>query len=147
MTLNWGHKLTLVFLAFGTLMFVLVYKSMNTHFDLVSKAYYQDELKYQNVIDGKNNLALLGIDNVITQEDGKINIRIPLTTGSAISGEMLFYCTVDASKDRTIKLEINENGIQLINENILRPGNYTLKLNWISGSKNYYREEIIKISQ
>ena len=40
--MNWGNKLMLVFIVFALLIGTLVYKSINTKYDLVSKDYYKD---------------------------------------------------------------------------------------------------------
>jgi len=49
--MNWGNKLVLVFIVFGAFIGYLVYQAVNTKYDLVSKDYYKDELRYQEKID------------------------------------------------------------------------------------------------
>lgn len=44
--MNWGHKLTFTILVFIGLMSYLVYRSLNTDFQLVEKDYYNNELQY-----------------------------------------------------------------------------------------------------
>ena len=51
--MNWGNKL-LILLLFLERMFYLVYRSVNTNFELVEKDYYKSEFRYQQVIDGTN---------------------------------------------------------------------------------------------
>jgi len=57
--MNWGNKLFVTFLVFGTGMGYLVYRSVKTNFDLVEKDYYKSELRYQDVIDGTNRVNQL----------------------------------------------------------------------------------------
>lgn len=57
--MNWGNKLLVTFIVFGAGMGVLVYKSMNTTYELVEKDYYKKELRYQEVIDGSNRANAL----------------------------------------------------------------------------------------
>ncbi len=145
MKINWGHKLTMVFIAFGALMITLVYKSMNTHFDLVTKEYYKDELAYQGVIDGMNNANKLSENVKVELNAEDVQIRIPETNGKPASGKIWFYCITDASKDRKFSMLTDENGNQSVNRSMLQPGNYTVKLEWVNDGLNYYAEQRIKI--
>jgi hypothetical protein len=77
MTLNWGHKITLAFSAFVLLMFTLVYKSMKTDFQLVTKEYYKDELAYQQVIDGTNRANKLKGNVQVAQTKDGLSIQLP----------------------------------------------------------------------
>ena len=77
MTLNWGHKLTIVFIAFAAFIFFLIYKTTQSHFDLVSKDYYKDELAYQQVIDGTNLANKLSSGIQVQQQNDQISIQFP----------------------------------------------------------------------
>ena len=74
--MNWGYKLMFVFIVFAGLMGTLVYKSMNTKYELVTKDYYKDELKYQDRIDAKNESSKLS-DISILQDKDSIVINFP----------------------------------------------------------------------
>ena len=103
MTINFGHKLLLAFLLFGILMFYLVYQSLHTNFELVSKDYYQDELVYQQVIDATKNTNDLSSKASITQKGDEIHLQLPSEmVNQSISGQVYFYCASDSKKDRTI---------------------------------------------
>jgi nitrogen fixation protein FixH len=145
MKLNWGHKLTFVFIVFVGLMATLIYKSMNTNFDLVTKEYYKDELAYQKVIDGTNNANQLSAKPSITKENEQVIVSFPNeTVTSAISGTMWFYCPSDASKDMRLPLNLIE-GKQAIQLAELRPGKYTVKINWEQDNKPFYSEQTLFI--
>jgi hypothetical protein len=57
--MNWGNKLILAFVVFAAGMAFMVYQAVNTDFELVEKDYYKQELRYQQVIDGKAEAAKL----------------------------------------------------------------------------------------
>lgn len=142
MTLNWGHKLTIVFILFGTLMFVLVYKSIRTDYQLVSKEYYNDELKYQQVIDGTANANKLSTQVSILQADGKLQFQFPMEMNNkTIKGTIYFYCSYDNSKDKTFAITLNENCLQIIEEDKIQLGNYTIKISWQTGEESYYNQQ------
>src|SRR4051812_31011120 len=103
--MNWGNKLMIVFIAFAALIGTLVYKAVNTKFELVTPEYYKDELHYQDQINGSRNAAEIS-DVMFQQTDEKITIVFPKELNNkTISGEAWFYKKTDAQKDRRLKLE------------------------------------------
>ena len=146
MTLNWGHKITLAFSAFVVFMFVLVYKSMKTDFQLVTKEYYKDELAYQQVIDGTNRANSLSNNVQALQTSAGLIIQLPTEMkGKSITGNIWLYCSSDDKKDRRLELTVDENGKQLIDDKTIMPATYLLKVTWNAGNLNYYNEQRIEI--
>lgn len=145
--MNWGNKLVVVFILFAILMATLVYKAVNTKFELVSKDYYKDELRYQDRIDGRNNAALIG-KVAVTQDAEALTIGLPEEMkGIKVEGEAWFYCKTDAVRDRKIALSVDTSGKQLILKNQLAKGTtYELKLNWQAGDQKYYTEQIVNVN-
>lgn len=146
MTLNWGHKLTLAFCTFVVFMFVMVYKSMKTDFQLVTKEYYKDELAYQQVIDGTNRANNLSGALEVTQAHNELIIQLPMEMkGKAISGNIWLYCSSDDKKDRRLDLTVDENGRQTVSTKNILPANYLLKVTWKANELNYYNEQHITL--
>jgi hypothetical protein len=146
MTLNWGHKITLAFSAFVVFMFVMVYKSMKTDFQLVTKEYYKDELAYQQVIDGTNRANKLSGSVEVTQANNELIIQLPTEMkGKVISGNIWLYCSSDDKKDRRLELAVDKNGKQVINSKNMLPANYLLKVTWKAEELNYYNEQHIEL--
>src|SRR5687767_12771606 len=128
--MNWGRKLILVFTAFAGLMSTLVYMCTKQQFDLVSKDYYKDELRYQDKIDGKNNANKLS-ELVINQNSENLVIKLPQElNGLAVSGQAWFYCPTDAAKDQKVTLDTDAEGRQFISKAKFAKAKYLLKLNW-----------------
>ena len=143
--MTWGNKLLIVFILFGALIGTLVYKCMQQNFELVSKDYYSDELRYQDKIDGVNNAnKLSGVK--ITEDVADVSIQLPKElNGSAVNGEAWFYCANNASNDRKIPLNISDSGTMLIAKNKLAKTKYLLKLTWESGKEKFYNEQNIEL--
>lgn len=142
---NWGNKLILVFILFAVMMSVLVYKSINTHYDLVSKDYYKDELRYQDKIDGMDNAAKVS-DVVVTQDAENVIVNFPKELNkSKTKGEAWFYCATDDMKDKKIPLEIDTSGKQFFPKKELSKTNYILKLSWKIDTLNYFAEKRVII--
>ncbi len=143
--MNWGNKLILVFVVFVGFMGVLVYKSVNTRYDLVSKDYYKDELRYQDKIDGMANAAKVS-DVAVSQDAVNVFVDFPKElNGSKSEGEAWFYCATDESKDKKIPLQADTNGRQVFAKNQLSKTHYLLKLSWKIGSNFYFAEKEVTI--
>jgi hypothetical protein len=54
--MSWGTKIAFLYLSFATMIGVMVYKSVTQSVDLVAPNYYEQELKYQDKIDGINKI-------------------------------------------------------------------------------------------
>lgn len=146
MTFNWGHKLILVFIVFGGLMSFLVYRSVKTNFELVSKEYYKDEIEYQQVIDGTRQAGLLSSNLGIVQENDSILIRFPREMyAGVVTGKAWFYYAPDARRDRRLPIECNGTTGQKIPGAYFLPGRYLVKVWWEYEGQQYYSEQNIKL--
>ncbi|MEQ1798480.1 MAG: FixH family protein [Lacibacter sp.] len=147
MTLNWGHKLTIVFIAFAAFIFFLIYKTTQSHFDLVSKDYYKDELAYQQVIDGTNLANKLSSGIQVQQQKDQISIQFPQEMKQKkAEGTLFFYCSADSRKDKKINIQLSEEAVQIIPAKEILPGTYVLKINWKTDNQNYYNEQPVTIN-
>ena len=144
--MNWGHRLTIVFTVFASGMGYMVYRSMHVNTELVTKDYYKNELRYQEVIDGTKNANALSTSVVIIRGDNAITIRFPEEMkNKTITGSMWFYCAANKGNDRNIPIALDENAAQHIELSSLAKGQYTIKFDWYTDSKHYYTEKIISV--
>jgi hypothetical protein len=143
--MNWGAKITIVFISFILLIGFLVYESVHTKIDLVSNEYYKDELHFQQQINGTNNANAISAVQVIPT-DSLITIIFPKEVQhSNIHGEAWFYCKTNADYDKKLAIAANENGIMKVSKNDLFKTNYILKLKWMANNTNYYSEKNINL--
>jgi len=142
--MSWGNKLVLVFVVFVALMATLVYKAVNTKFELVTKDYYKEELRYQDKIDGAANAKTAG-EIKLLQDAATVTLQLPesLSTSTA-EGDAWFYCKTDAAKDLRMPVKI-EDGQYSFDKASLAKGSYQLKLQLISNEKQYYYKEYITV--
>lgn len=140
--MNWGNRLILVFLVFGAGMGYLVYRSMNTNYELVESDYYKQELRYQNVIDEHNSANALSAQVNIEKKDGGVIVQFPAEMkNKTLTGELYFYCAYDSKKDKRLTLQTDSNGMHTIPAGTILPGSYTVKIKWNNGEKSYYAEQ------
>ncbi|HEX6915489.1 MAG TPA: FixH family protein [Chitinophagaceae bacterium] len=142
--MSWGNKLVVVFIAFAALIGTLVYKSVTTKFELVTKNYYAEELRYQEKIDGAANAATAGAIH-ISQDQQSITVQLPETlTDTVAEGEAWFYCRTDAGKDRRLPVRI-EDGKYSFDRSLFLKDRYELKLQFIAAGKPYYYTQLLVI--
>lgn len=146
MKINWGHKLLIVFVAFVGLIATLVYKAVNTDFDLVTKDYYKEELRFQKVIDGQNNALELSSSVKIDVTDSQLVLHLPeeMKNGNP-SGNVWFYCPTDARKDKKFDLDTRGTGSQAFDRSQFIPSRYIVKMTWEQDGKPYYMEQHITL--
>ncbi|HEY0039458.1 MAG TPA: FixH family protein [Flavisolibacter sp.] len=143
MRVSWGYKIAIFYLSFVIGMVFLVYKANSESFDLVTENYYEAELKYQDVIDQKGNVAELSSPPKITHAINTISIQLPKEfTNTTVEGEIYLYRPSDATKDirKTFK---TVNGFIAFDLGKELSGFYDIKLSWKSGSKQYFDEKKI----
>ncbi|MGF6845488.1 hypothetical protein QFZ51_000723 [Chitinophaga sp. W3I9] len=145
--MNWGHKIIIVFVVFAAGILTLVTKSMRTRIDMVTPDYYSEELKYQQVIDGKENAARLSAPVTISQEDAGVMISLPSELrNKALNGKVTFYRPSDSGKDVLMPLQPDQSGRQLVSRQLFIRGPYKVKIAWTMNDQPYYQEQLVNIN-
>jgi FixH len=144
--MNWGNKLLVTFIVFGAGMMYLVYRSLNTNYELVEKDYYNQELRYQDVIDGTRSANALTSQVKMEQTKEGILLELPAEMKmKTLSGKIWFYCAYDEGKDKKFDLQINDSGMQSFKPDAIAPGSYTVRINWNDAGKLYYAEKSLTV--
>jgi len=146
MRLNWGNLLILVFLAFGGMISYMVYRCMQTPVDLVANEYYKDELSYQQVIDARQRAEKLSGSVDLRQVGAGLTLYMPKEMEhQELTGSIQLYCPSDAGKDRRFVLHVDDAGRQNIGMEQVKPGRYTVRVQWEGRGEQYYVEEPLTI--
>lgn len=144
-TISWGNGLLFVFLVFSGMISYMVYRCMQTPVDLVAKEYYQEELRYQQIIDARKKAEALSRRIEIRQTAEAIVLTMPgEMRNKELTGFIQFYCPSDANKDQRFDLEgslTNEQNEQVIAAHLLKPGHYNVKVQWQTGGETYFTEQ------
>lgn len=143
MKLSWGYKIMFVYIAFVAGIGFLVFKASNQEFDLVTKDYYEQELKYQQVIDQSANASKLSTLVNIENKEGELKISFPeeMKNKKKLVDFYLYYAA-DAKKDFRKSFELNENELAQALP-VGMKGMYELKLTWEAEGVKYYHERKI----
>lgn len=137
---TWGHGVAVALGSFiiFILFMVLVFPNGQQGSELVSDNYYEDELVYQEVIDGKNNAEKLAEKPLYNQSAAGIKIEFPKSiTADANKVHFDLFRTDDANLD--VKKELTLDGTQsfTIPKQVISKGSYTLKVKWKQNKKPY----------
>jgi hypothetical protein len=142
--MSWGTKITFLYLSFATMIGVMVYKSATQTVDLVAPNYYEQELKYQDKIDGINNLNAESKAILIQQHEGNVVFSFSKEMGTP-EGHILFFKPDNASSDFKTEIKTDDEGVQTIEIKDLAKGTYLVKIDWKIGDKKFFKEERISI--
>lgn len=141
--MNWGYRIAIAFVLFASFIGYIVYKASTTKIDLVDSNYYEQELKYQNVMNEKQNTAELNWKPVIKQSNSSIIISFPADSSNMVEKcKCVFFRPSDSRLDRTIDVSLTNGEYQLAANQFVK-GCYTIKLRWQMNGKNYMDEQNI----
>ena len=146
MSINWGIKIALLYLSFVSLIVVMVSMSMHQKVDLVSKDYYEEELKFQEKINKSNRANELKEPLSWEVKQGALLLKFPgQFLNQKINGTVFFFRPSDAALDKTVPLSTDSLLLNIPTTQLKR-GVYKMQINWKSGKEEYYNEGIIKIN-
>jgi hypothetical protein len=143
MKITWGHKIAGVYLLFVAGILFLVIKANNERYDMVTKDYYGEELKYQQVIDQSANANALSSAVEVEKINDALTIRFPEEMRhKRIDVDFYLYCPADDTRDFRKNFTINEPAFtQVLPKGF--GGYFELKLSWSADGKKYYNERKI----
>lgn len=145
--LSWGWNVGLLYTVFAAMIVALVVASSRQQIDLVSADYYKDELAYQQVLDaGRNQAALAGA--IAVHADGQnVVVDFPAEFATLVkTGEIHFYAPANRHWDYTAPLHTGNNSIA-VSRAKLRKTNYTIRIPYEVGGRNYYYQSQIDLNQ
>lgn len=136
-----GNIIILGFVLALGLMSFLVYKSMKQEVQMVSKNYYEDEIKFQDKIDAKENAKPFYDEFVLSSIDDILQIQIPKSLCKYMeNGEIQIYCISDIEQDRLLKILPSESGVYQFITKDWKKTKYTAKISFTNDGKQYLRE-------
>jgi nitrogen fixation protein FixH len=140
MKISWGYKIAAVYLMFVAGILFLVFKANKENFDLVTDNYYEEELKFQNVIDQKQRASALSALPEVAYENGEVSIQFPQEFAQKeVKGEVFLYRPSDAKKDIHKSFTLNGTHVKLALPTI-NSGLYDIKLSWQADGQTYFHE-------
>jgi hypothetical protein len=144
--MNWGNRVIIILVIFVAGIISMVYISMRQTNEVVDANYYEREMKYQQVIDGKKNLLSLD-DSVTIQNDGAvIKIAFPPSAVDRLdSGSIQFMKLSDAKDDKFIPMSGSKADLYQVPLSYIARGFYKVRVEWSNDGKPYYHEQNFNI--
>ncbi len=144
--MNWGIRITLLYLGFVALILTLVITSVNNPSELEYKDYYARELKFQDLIDATNNANQLSTPITYSVNGKSILISLPEELRSEqTTGLITMLRPSDTKLDKEFKLQANAEGLQTINDAQFASGVYRLGISIEKNKRHYYKEAVINL--
>jgi hypothetical protein len=138
------HAGNIVLFGFGGMilfMSYLVFQCTQNPSVMVNKNYYEQELKYQNVIDATDNTLIYNDSLTMLKSADSVVFKIPNGINHLLTqASVQVYNQSDDTKDKVINFKKNETGIYAFKLGDLSQGNYQMILSMQSDSKSYYKK-------
>lgn len=144
----WPWGIIAVMAVFIVGLVVMIAFAVRSNSDLVSKDYYEDELRYQTQLDSARRTQQLDQRAVVAYDESRKSIRIAVPTDHARQnpvGTVTLYRPSSAALDRNLKLELSADGSQQIDAADLAPGPWKIRVLWTVGTQEFYVDQPIVI--
>lgn len=136
---SWGHGVVIALAAF--IIFILsmlfLFPNGQKNSEMVTDNYYEEELQYQDVIDAKKRADELQEKPVYSQSTEGIKITFPQDYNSSnTTVKFVLNRTDDQNLDIKKTVELTGQSF-VIPAQVLKMGNYTLRLSWTKDKTDY----------
>ncbi len=142
--MNWGKWIVVAFVLFAGFIGTLVTVCMREDISLVSRNYYQEELRYQDQIARINNTEQLRDKPAIKAGNGVLEISYG-AFASLENGKLTLFRPSNGKLDQQYDVPAVNASVQRIDVSNLPGGRYKAKLSWSSEGKEYYMENDITL--
>ncbi|WP_185861470.1 FixH family protein [Blattabacterium cuenoti] len=140
---NWdiGIVLSLVFFIIFIIYIAFFFPHVGS--ELVSDKYYEEEIKYQEIIDEKKNVLKLPVKIKVFILSSGIKIMFP-SINNDINGFFTLFRSSSKNLDFTQPFKIlkSEKKILLIPNKFLKKGHYKLIIRWKTNKKYFFEKDI-----
>lgn len=141
--MNWGLKITILYLAFVAMILTLVFKASGEKVELVTKDYYAQELVHQKKMDAIRSGNQWKAQVAIAVTNGSLSIILPDQL-HVEKGMINIYRPSDSALDKEFALNADSDGFET-STNGWPMGYYLVRLTWESEGKESIIEETIFI--
>lgn len=141
----WPYGIVLAFLIFCSFMIGFAVYSTKSKTELVAEDYYDQEIQYQQVIDGKNRMESLATTPALTIDAQQISVSLPEALHSADSGHVRFYRPSNENFDYRVELADFNAGQLALTADKFVTGPYQVVMQFYLAGALYFHEERITI--
>ena len=142
----WPIGIIVVYGIFMLFLFAYLAFSQSIGVDLVTDDYYAKEIAYQQQIDKMARTKILPVQPQVVpgEQAGEVTVLFDRTLSpQQLEGTILLMRPSDLHLDFTVKLQLDEDGVQKIRNLRLRKGLWKVKIDWRMDELDYYFEEVV----
>jgi len=136
----WPAGIVLMLVGFFCGIVTLVGIASSSRTDLVSENYYEQEIRYQQRIDGLARAREAGA--ALTYDQAKARLTLSVSNGPASDApaQVKLYRPSAAKDDREMTFARQADGVQTVDLTELQPGPWKAKASWVAGGREYLLE-------
>lgn len=142
--MSWGKWIIISFALFAIFISILAAICMRQDISLVSKTYYEDELKYEDQIQCINRTSQLKAKPKISFSEDRLEIHFN-SYDHIERGEVKLFRPSDIGLDKEFTFQPASNTEQKFDLTLLPKGMYKAKVSWKMNGEEYYLEKIINL--
>lgn len=142
--MNWGKWIAVSFVFFAVFIGVLVTICMREDVSLVSKKYYEEDLKYQDQFNQTSNANALMVKPEVHIEDQTLTLSYR-NFDKVQEGTITLMRPSDATLDHVLKVSQQQDSIQQFVLDDLIKGLYKVRIQWKEGEKEFRMDKTIVI--
>ena len=147
MRINWGTGIVIGMILFiGFILYLVITMSTDKKYshDLVTEAYYEKEMAYQDEIDAETNMQ--GLSNAIVGAKTKDGWLIQFPDDiipEKLVGTLFLYRPSNKQLDFDVPIELSGPNLLIPNERLL-DGRWNITMEWeYEGKKYLYKKQIV----
>ena len=143
--MNWGTKIAILYSSFVVLILVMVWMSARQKIDLVAEDYYEQEIKFQSIINKVENSGRLIEQPSWISEHDSLKIYFPSVFKDIVVN---YHICLFRPSDSGLDKEFTGNRLGnflVIPLKTVKKGSYELQLNWNADGVEYYNKGTISI--
>ncbi len=140
--MNFGKGILLAFILFASFMAGLVYVCVKQDVNLVTKNYYQEELRHQGKMDRIQNANELEYQPSISFQSGALSVTYA-EFNKIEEGKLKLIRPSDPSLDVNFDLKSSDTDFQNFNVPVWQKGLYRVSMQWKMEGKEFYIEKVL----
>lgn len=143
----WPYLLLTIMVIFIFIMLTMVIIAFKQPLNMVDENYYEESLSFQDKKDSQDNAKNLKNPPEIIHEGQNIIIIFPSEIErSKINGKIMFYSPLSKSEDFQLDLMLDSDNKQFIDISKIRPGQWSVSLEWQDGQLSYLIKKAVVLN-
>lgn len=144
----WPAAIITVFVCFAAGMATMVVLACRSNMDLVSRDYYEQELRFQSRIDSLARAKLFQATAEYDAAAKRITISLPAEhAGKNVDGHIQFYRPSAAGLDQQFTFAPDARGVQTLDVASLQNGLWKIRFTWTVSGQEFFLEQKIVIGR